>query len=68
MDLGFDPVRIVVAAPETVNFDELLKKPVTIATEYQNLSRLWVEGKKLDDFCDMQKLNAILANWKYKEV
>ncbi|MDD5789712.1 MAG: ATP phosphoribosyltransferase [Spirochaetia bacterium] len=48
MDLGFDPVRIVVAAPETVNFDELLKKPVTIATEYQNLSRLWVEGKKLD--------------------
>lgn len=48
MDLGFDPVRIVVAAPETVNFDELLKKPVTIATEYQNLTRLWVEGKKLD--------------------
>lgn len=48
MDLGFDPVRIVVAAPEAVNFDELLKKPVTIATEYQNLSRLWVEGKKLD--------------------
>lgn len=48
MDLGFDPVRIVVAAPETVNFEELIKKPVTIATEYQNLSRLWVEGKKLD--------------------
>lgn len=48
MDLGFDPVRIVVAAPETVDFDKLIKKPVTIATEYQNLSRRWAENKKVD--------------------
>lgn len=48
MDLGFDPVRIVVAVPETVDFDALLKKPVTIATEYQNLSRFWVKRKNVD--------------------
>lgn len=48
MDLGFDPVRIVAAVPETVDYDALLKKPVTIATEYQVLSRKWVEEKKVD--------------------
>ena len=48
MDLGFDPVRIVVAVPETVDFDALLKKPVTIATEYQNLSRFWAKEKNVD--------------------
>ena len=48
MDLGFDPVRIVVAAPETANFDSLIKKPVTIATEYQNLSRQWAKEKNVD--------------------
>ena len=48
MDLGFDPVRIVVAVPETVDFDALRKKPVTIATEYQNLSRFWAKRKNVD--------------------
>lgn len=48
MDLGFDPVRIVAAIPNTVDFDALLKKPVTIATEYQTLSKKWVEEKKID--------------------
>ncbi len=48
MDLGFDPVRIVVAVPESVDFDSLLQKPVTIATEYQNLSRLWAKNKNVD--------------------
>ncbi len=48
MDLGFDPVRIVVAVPENVDFDSLLQKPVTIATEYQNLSRLWAKNKNVD--------------------
>ena len=48
MDLGFDPVRIVVAVPETVDFDALRKKPVTIATEYQNLSRFWAKEKNVD--------------------
>ena len=48
MDLGFDPVRIVAAIPETKDFDKLLAAPVTIATEYQALSRKWVEDKKID--------------------
>lgn len=47
MDLGFDPVRIVAAVPNTVDFDALLKNPVTIATEYQNLSKKWIEEKKV---------------------
>ncbi len=48
MDLGFDPVRIVVAVPESVDYDALIKKPVTIATEYQNLSRMWAKNKNVD--------------------
>lgn len=48
MDLGFDPVRIVVAVPESVDYDALIKKPVTIATEYQNLSRVWAKNKNVD--------------------
>ena len=48
MDLGFDPVLIVAAIPEARDFEKLLKAPVTIATEYQTLSRKWVEEKKID--------------------
>ena len=48
MDLGFDPVRIVAAIPETKDFDKLLKGKVTIATEYQALSKNWIETKKID--------------------
>ena len=48
MDLGFDPVRIVAAIPEARDFDKLLKAPVTIATEYQALSKKWVDEKKID--------------------
>ena len=48
MDFGFDPVRIVAAVPNTVDFASLLKGKVTIATEYQNLSRKWIEEKKVD--------------------
>ena len=48
MDLGFDPVRIVAAIPNTVDFEALVQKPVTIATEYQNLSKKWLSEKKID--------------------
>ena len=48
MDLGFDPVRIVAAIPEARDFDKLLTAPVTIATEYQALSKKWVEEKKIN--------------------
>ena len=48
MDLGVDPVRIVAAIPETKDLETLLKNPVTIATEYQSLSKKWVESKKIN--------------------
>lgn len=47
MDLGFDGVRIVAAVPDTVDYEKLIKSSVTIATEYQTLSRKWVEDKKI---------------------
>ena len=48
MDLGFDKVRIVAAIPESKDFDALLKEPVTIATEYQSLSKKWLDDNKLN--------------------
>ena len=48
MDLGFDPLKIVAAIPDTVDYDALLKGHVTIATEYQTLSKKWVENNKID--------------------
>ncbi len=48
MDLGFDGVRIVAAVPESVEFENLAQKKITVATEYQNLSRKWAESKKID--------------------
>jgi len=48
MDLGFDGVRIVAAIPETKDLDTLLKAPVTIATEYQTLSKKWIDEKKVN--------------------
>ena len=46
--MGFDPVRIVAAIPDTVDYESLLKKNVTIATEYQTLSKKWVDEKKIN--------------------
>ena len=48
MDLGFDPVRIVAAIPETRDFNKLLEDKVTIATEYQALSKKWIESRKIN--------------------
>lgn len=48
MDLGFDPVRIVAAIPDSKDYDKILKGPVTIATEYQALSKKYVEDKKIN--------------------
>ncbi len=48
MDLGFDPVRIVAAIPETKDYEKLLKGKVTIATEYQALTKKYIESKKID--------------------
>lgn len=59
MDLGFDPVRIVAAIPETIDFDTLLKQPVTIATEYQSLSKKWLFEKNIN--------GAIFRTWGTSE-
>ena len=59
MDLGFDPVRIVAAIPETKDLEALLKNHVTIATEYQSLSKKWVESKKIN--------GAIFRTWGTSE-
>lgn len=59
MDLGFDPVRIVAAIPETIDFDTLLKQPVTIATEYQSLSKKWLSEKNIN--------GAIFRTWGTSE-
>ena len=48
MDLGFDGVKIVAAIPDSVDYEKLLKGPVTIATEYQVLSQKWVDDKKIN--------------------
>lgn len=48
MDLGFDPVRIVAAIPEAKDYEKLLKGKVTIATEYQSLTKKYIESKKID--------------------
>lgn len=48
MDLGFDPVKIVAAIPDSKDFDKLLSEPLTIATEYQTLSKQWLKDKKID--------------------
>ncbi|MBQ7166742.1 MAG: ATP phosphoribosyltransferase [Treponema sp.] len=47
MDLGFDPVRIVAAIPEGQTLDSILSRPVTIATEYQNLSTKWAASRRI---------------------
>ena len=47
-DVGFDPVKIVAAIPDSKDFDKLLSEPLTIATEYQTLSKKWLGDKKID--------------------
>lgn len=47
LDLGFDPVRIVAAIPENEDFAGIAGKSVTVATEYQRLSREWLVKKHL---------------------
>lgn len=48
MDLGFDTVRIVAAAPANLSDDALLKKRVIVATEYEHIARSWLDAKKIN--------------------
>ncbi len=48
MDLGFDPVRIVAAAPEGQNLNTLSCRKVVAASEYEGLATRWLTSKGLD--------------------
>lgn len=49
LDLGFDAVRIVAAIPEDIDETVLFAgdKVITVATEYETLSKLWLEKKNI---------------------
>ncbi len=49
LDTQLDPVRIVAAAPEAILVDGALpKQPLVIASEYERLTRRWIEAENLD--------------------
>ncbi len=49
LDTGLDPVRMVVAAPESLlENGKLPVRPLVVASEYGNLTRRWIEGRGLD--------------------
>jgi len=49
MDTGLDPVRIVAAAPvDLLENGELPKRRLVIASEYEQLTRRWIEKRGLD--------------------
>lgn len=49
LDLGFDPVRIVAAVPETMAQDESWQeKEIVVASEYRNLAAKFIEKKNLN--------------------
>jgi ATP phosphoribosyltransferase-like protein len=48
VDTGLDPVRVVAAAPTTLTTKgELPDIPLVIASEYERLTRRWIESKEL---------------------
>jgi ATP phosphoribosyltransferase len=49
VDTGLDPVRVVAAAPETILDDGALPaKNLVVASEYENLTRQWIEEGGID--------------------
>lgn len=48
MDLGFDKVRIVAAVPNAIDDNQLKSKRVIVATEYENISKRWLDKEKID--------------------
>ena len=49
VDTGLDPVRVVAAAPRSLAPNgELPEIPLVIASEYERLTRKWIEGRSLD--------------------
>jgi ATP phosphoribosyltransferase len=43
MDLKFDPVKIVAAIPVNLSVEELKKKRIVVASEYENISKSYLE-------------------------
>lgn len=49
LDTGFDPVRLVAAAPTDLLIDgKLPKRPLRVASEYERLTRNWIVRQGLD--------------------
>ena len=49
VDTGLDPVRVVAAAPESIlDNGRLPGKRLVVASEYQNLTRRWIERTGID--------------------
>ncbi len=43
MDLKFDPVKIVAAIPDHLSVEELKKKKIVVASEYENISKSYLD-------------------------
>ncbi len=49
LDTGLDPVRLVAAAPVAILEDGgLPRRPLVVASEYENIARRWIAGRDLD--------------------
>lgn len=48
MDLNFDPVKVVAAVPEDLMEDDLKNKRIIVASEYEKISREYLQRKGLD--------------------
>ena len=49
LDTGLDPVRLVAAAPESLLEDgKLPRRPLVVASEYEELARRWIAERGLD--------------------
>ncbi len=49
LDTGLDPVRLVAAAPVAILVDgRLPRRPLVVASEYENIARRWIAGRDLD--------------------
>lgn len=48
LDLGFDPVRIVAAVPETSDIDELKSRKIIAVSEYEQLTRQFLRREGFD--------------------
>ncbi len=43
LDLGFNPVRLVAATPKGLDMNQFKKKPIRVASEYENISKKYLE-------------------------